>query len=466
VTADRTTGPDGIADGPSRNRVGRPPALLGAVRFDEAARAAAAADFGRIVHRSPAGVLLPDAPSDVATAIRWAAERGRGFAAQGSRHSVYGRAQVADGLVADMTRLRTVHPVDGNEVAVDAGATWRQVLTATLPHGLAPPVLPDHLDLTVGGTLAVGGVGGGIARYGVVTDNVVELAVVTGRGVEATCSSNRDRELFDAVRAGLGQVAVITGVTLRLVAAPPRVRQIRLSYPDLASLLRDQRLLVAEDRFDAVQGAVLPAPDGSWSYRLDVLAGFSANPPDDAVLLAGLSDDRAKAQPRTVPLLEHLARLDALEQALRADGTWGRPHPWLTTFVGDAAVEAAVDAELARLAPADLGPLGQVVVSAFPASAVRTPLLRLPDGDLVHAVNLIRLPAGGGAVSARRLVAANRAAYERIRAAGGTLYPASALPMSAADWRDHFGPAFPAFAAARATHDPHGVLTPGYEVFL
>jgi hypothetical protein len=37
--------------------------------------------------------------------------------------------------------------------------------------------------------------------------------------------------------------------------------------------------------------------------------------------------------------------------------------------------------------------------------------------------------------------------------------------MSPADWREHFGPSFPALAAARSVHDPHGVLTPGYEVF-
>jgi cytokinin dehydrogenase len=440
-------------------------AVQDAIRFDEAARADAAVDFGHIVHRAPAGVLLPESTADVAAAIRWAGERGYRFAAHGTRHSVYGRAQVADGIVGDMTRLHAVQRVQGDRVTVDAGATWREVLAATLPYGLAPPVLPDYLDLTIGGTLAVGGVGGGISRFGVVADNVVELAVVTGRGEEWVCSPGRHPALFDAVRAGLGQVAVITRATVGLVAAPRNVRRFLLSYPSLATMLRDERLLTADDRFDAVQGAVVPGPRGAWIFRLDAVAGFSGSPPDDAVLLAGLSDDRPRAQPSTVPYLEYLSRLDALEQALRAQGLWSHPHPWLTTFVGDSAVEPVVDGELARLSPADLGPMGQVVVSAFAARPVRTPLLRLPADDLCYAVNLIRLPASGSAAEADRLVAANRAVYERIHAAGGTLYPVSALPMSPADWREHFGPAFPALAAARASHDPDGVLTPGYEVF-
>ena len=44
-------------------------------------------------------------------------------------------------------------------------------------------------------------------------------------------------------------------------------------------MLTDQRLLAADDRFDAVQGAVLPAPTG-WTFRLDAVKQFSGNPPD------------------------------------------------------------------------------------------------------------------------------------------------------------------------------------------
>jgi cytokinin dehydrogenase len=89
----------------------------------------------------------------------------------------------------------------------------------------------------------------------------------------------------------------------------------------------------------------------------------------------------------------------------------------------------------------------------------------MPPDPLVHAFNLIRLPAADDAGEARRLVAANRAAYERIRDAGGTLYPVSALPMSGADRRAHLGPAFERLEAAQRAFDPDDVITPGYEVF-
>jgi cytokinin dehydrogenase len=307
------------------------------------------------------------------------------------------------------------------------------VLAATLRQGLAPPVLTDYLELSVGGTLVVGGIGGTTSQYGMQSDNVLDLDVVTGTGEKVTCSPDNNADLFDAVRAGLGQVAVITRATLRLMPAPEQVRRYVLTYPDLRTLLIDERLLATNNRFDAVQGAVLPTPTG-WKYRLDAVAQFSGNnPPDDDALLAGLSDDRPAAQVSTLPYFDDLNRLAALEQLLRSNGQWFSPHPWLTTFVGDSNIESVVSGELAELTPADLGTFGQVVLSVFWPQAVTSPLLRLPTDDLVYAFNLVRIPTTDDTAEAARLVTANRAIYERVRAAGGTLYPVSAFPMSQDD---------------------------------
>ncbi len=441
-----------------------PPPLDGELRFDEQSRAAAADDFGHIVNRMPEGVLLPGSDRDVADIIRWAAGLGRTVAPQGQGHSVFGRSQVRSGIVIDMTQLRTVRRVQDDRVVVDAGATWSEVLAATLPHGLTPPVLADYLELSIGGTLVVGGIGGTTSRYGTQSDNVIEMEVVTGRGQKLRCSANTNADLFNAVRAGLGHVGVITRATLGLIPAPEQSRRYLLIYPDLRTLLEDERLLAADNRFDAVQGAVLPTPHG-WTFRLDAVRQFSGTPPDDGALLDGLSDDRSKAQLSTLRYCDYVNRLAGLEEALRANGQWFFPHPWLTTFVGDSQVESVVSAELAKLTRADLGSFGQLVLSAFRREAVTSPLLRLPADNLCFAFNLLRIPTTDDAAEADRLVTANRATYERIRSVGGTLYPVSAFPMSHDDWRRHFGPAFESLSEAKRTYDPGHVLTPGYEVW-
>jgi FAD/FMN-containing dehydrogenase len=390
------------------------PSVMEGLLVDDAARQAAADDFGHIVHRPPEGVLVPASAEDLAAAIRWAAQVGVPVAARGGGHSTFGRAQAPGGIVADMSALGSIGPVEVDRVTVGAGASWREVVAATLPCGLTPPVLADHLDLSVGGTLVVGGVGATISAHGLQSDNVLAMEVVTGAGEVMTCSPDERADLFDAVRAGLGQVAVITRATLRLVPAPRLVRRSGLVLPDLASMLAEGRALAADPRVDAIRGAIVAAPEGAGlEFRLEAIHHLHGAAPAEG--------------PDVVPYIAELERLDALEAALRARGWWGFPHPWLTTFVGDSRVEEVVGAELARLdPPADLGPFGQVIVSPVRRSAVASPLLRLPADDLCFTFNLIRLPATEDPAEVVRLVEANRAVHRRVRAAGGTLYPVSA----------------------------------------
>jgi cytokinin dehydrogenase len=105
-----------------------PPPLDGELRFDEATRNGCADDFGHIVHHMPEAVLLPGSADDVAKTIQWTALWGGKFAPQGQRHSTFGRSQVPSGIVADMSSLRHIGPVEGDRVVVEAGATWSDVL--------------------------------------------------------------------------------------------------------------------------------------------------------------------------------------------------------------------------------------------------------------------------------------------------------------------------------------------------
>jgi FAD/FMN-containing dehydrogenase len=185
-----------------------PPPLDGELHFGEVTRNEHADDFGHIVRHVSEGVLLPGSADDVAKTIQWTAQRDCKFAPQGQRHSTFGRSQVPNGIVADMSTLRSIGAVEGDRVVVEAGAKWGDVLRATLAHGKTPPVLTEYLELSVGGTLIVGGVGSSTPAFGVQSDNVLDMEVVTGDGKKVTCSASDNADLFNAVRAGLGQVGV------------------------------------------------------------------------------------------------------------------------------------------------------------------------------------------------------------------------------------------------------------------
>ncbi|MGK4590764.1 FAD-binding protein [Amycolatopsis sp. w19] len=136
------------------------PAIAGEILTGDAALSVAGQDWGKLIHARPGLVVRPASVTDVAVVLRFAAARGLPVAARGAGHSPYGQGQVEGGIVLDMTSLPPRRVVTGDLVSVDAGARWREVLETTLPHGLAPPVLTDYLELTVAGTLVVGGIGG------------------------------------------------------------------------------------------------------------------------------------------------------------------------------------------------------------------------------------------------------------------------------------------------------------------
>lgn len=156
------------------------PPLDGILDTDAATRNAAADDFGHLVRRYPSAVLTPGSVEDVVRIVRFARSHNLKVAARGQAHSTYGQPLIEVGIVIDMSSLDTIHNINAEQAEVDAGVLWSQLLLASLERQLTPPVLTDYLELSVGGTLAVGGIGGRSHRYGVQVDNVLSLQVVTG----------------------------------------------------------------------------------------------------------------------------------------------------------------------------------------------------------------------------------------------------------------------------------------------
>ncbi|MEH2556984.1 cytokinin dehydrogenase [Bradyrhizobium algeriense] len=442
------------------------PQLSGNVSLDPEVRAAAAHDFGRLIHRQPRGVLRPASGADIAGLMRWAKGEGVKVAARGQGHSIYGRALVSDGIVVDMGAMNSIRDIKADRVVVDAGASWKDLLDATLAQGLTPPVLTNYLGLSVGGTIAVGGIGAASSRHGMQTDNVIALDVVTGDGNEVSCSAAKNPDLFDSVRAGLGQCGIVTRATLRLVRAPERIRRFQLFYRDFPSLAADQRRVLSEGRFDQLQGAVLPDGSGGWRYQLDGAVAYrSGSASDDGAVLSGLSDERGAAVIADLTYHEDALAFGKFEDLLRSKGQWSNPQPWLLTFLRGSNAERVAGDILASLKGDAVGPFGRITFYPLLTRAFHTPLVRLPEEDIVFVFNLIRIPPSNDAAAAERMVVENRTLFDRIREAGGVQYPVSAFAMSPFDWEIHFGSGWPKLREAKQRHDPGHLLAPGYNVF-
>ena len=118
-------------------------ASTGQLVMDAAVLDEVSEDNGRMVSRRPLAVLRPGSVDDIVRMVRYANEHRVQVAMRGQGHSSFGQAQVEAGVVIDSRALRRIGKVGAGTVLVDAGATWDEVLAATLPKGLTPPVLPD-----------------------------------------------------------------------------------------------------------------------------------------------------------------------------------------------------------------------------------------------------------------------------------------------------------------------------------
>lgn len=437
----------------------RVPDLDGELVVDEESLTEAADDYGHIVHRRPVAVLRRGSVRDIVKIVRYANRAGLRVAMRGQGHSTFGQAQARGGVVIDSRTLATIHAVEADRAVVDAGVRWLDLVRASLAEGLTPPVNTDYLGLSVGGTLSVGGIGGATSHFGMQVDNVLALEVVTGEGRLLACSPSVRPGLFHAVLGGLGQFAVIVRATVRLIPAETTARVYNLFYPDLASLTAAQRTALADRRFSYLEGQLIPADGGGWQYMLEGVA-YHTPPatPDDAALLAGLNP--AASQISDLPYFDWLNRIHDLVERLKA---LRLPGPWINIFLPDPATDAYVTDVLAGLSPADAG--GVVLLYPVPRGLIRRPFVALPDTEVIFLLAILRAVNPPDDADVRRLLAANRALYDKARAVGGTHYPVGAIPLTPADWRAHYGDRYPEFVRAKAAYDPRHVLAPGQGIF-
>ena len=443
------------------------PPLDGVLYTDNTTLAAAADDFGHIVHRQPIAVLKPGSIKDIIRIIQFGRTYKIKIAARGQGHSTYGQSQVLAGVVINMSTLNKIHSISADRAIVEAGVVWSQLLQQTLKQGLTPPVLTDYIELSIGGTLAVGGIGGATHRYGVQVDNVWELQVVTGEGKLETCSKIHNRDLFEAVLAGLGQCGIIVQATIKLIVAANKARVYLLFYNDLATFTRDQRLLISDEklkRFNYVEGQVVPNGNGGWRYMLEVANFYSSPTPNDNIMLAGLNYIRGTEQIEDKSYFDFLNRLVDTVAFLKSIGVWSYPHPWLNLFVPDSAVESFVGKVVSTLTLTDTGQ-GPILLYPVNTNRFRLPLFRVPTEEIVFLFAILRTAAPPEDAVVTRMLSDNRRLFEQNRDLGGYRYPVDAIPFSKKDWQQHFRPVWGKLVSAKRRYDPNNLLTPGQGIF-
>ncbi|MFQ5877863.1 MAG: FAD-binding protein [Acidobacteriota bacterium] len=446
--------------------------VKGEVLEDPSSLERRSSDFGRIVTRRPEVAVRPSSTADVAETIRYARRRSVPVATRGEAHTQTGQSTVERGVLLDLTSLDGHPSIDPGACAADCqgGVRWEALVRLTIPRGLVPPVLTNNLGVTVGGTLSVAGLGVASFRFGAQGDNVTEIEAVTGAGDVVVCSADREADLFDAVRSGLGQFGVITRARLRLRRCLPKARTYYLLYDDLDALMRDARLAMEQDRFDYIESWCVPCPQGfrwagkakeafaAWFFPLHATVEHDpASPPDDAARLQGLRPYR-RLHTEDQDLIHFAGRLEPLFAAWKRGGYWSLAHPWMETILPWDSAGPYVSRVLADLPPTALGG-GHVLLWPCRGDASSVPLFMKPPSPLVMGFGILPgVPPDLWPQARQRL----NAASDMSLAAGGKRYLSGYIEFDRPRWRRHFGDRWDDVRRLKKKFDPDGVLNPGF----
>ena len=131
-------------------------------------------------------------------------------------------------VVLSLNRMKRIHDVDpvNNTLTADAGVILAEIQQAARKVGRYFPLsLGAEGSCTIGGNLATNAGGTGVLRYGNTRDLTLGLEVVLpdGRvwnGLRALRKDNTGYDLKDLFIGSEGSLGIITGVVLKLFAAP------------------------------------------------------------------------------------------------------------------------------------------------------------------------------------------------------------------------------------------------------
>jgi FAD/FMN-containing dehydrogenase len=179
--------------------------------------------WNAMIERRPALIARCSGTADVLAALAFAKLHRLPVAVRGGGHNIAGNAVCDDGLVIDLSGMRSVHVDPEARLAwADGGALLADVDHETQAFGLAVPL---GINSTTGvGGLTLGGGFGWLSRmHGLTVDNLVGAEIVTADGMRRYIGPRQEAELFWAIRGGGGNFGVVTRFEFALHEVGPEV---------------------------------------------------------------------------------------------------------------------------------------------------------------------------------------------------------------------------------------------------
>ena len=183
--------------------------------WDEARQA-----WNLTVDQHPVAVAVPESADDVVAVVSFAASSGLRVAPQTTGHNAGPLGDLDDTLLVRTTSLRDVEidPV-ARRARVGGGVLWQDVMGPASAHGLVA-LGGSSPDVGVVGYSLGGGIGWLSRKYGLATNSLLAVELVTPDGRLVRADESQETDLFWALRGGGGNFGVVTALEFALYPHP------------------------------------------------------------------------------------------------------------------------------------------------------------------------------------------------------------------------------------------------------
>jgi len=161
------------------------------------------------------------------------------------------RSEAAGLDTSGLTGVLAIDP-DARTADVAGMCTYEDLVAATLPHGLAPLVVPQLKTITLGGAVTGLGIESTSFRNGLPHESVLELDILTGDGEVVTASPAEHADLYRAFPNSYGSLGYAVRLRIELEPVAPYVALTHLRFQSLTELVAAMDRIIETGRLDGV----------------------------------------------------------------------------------------------------------------------------------------------------------------------------------------------------------------------
>jgi FAD/FMN-containing dehydrogenase len=211
----------------------------------------ARAVWNAMIDRRPAIIVRCAGTADVRASVAFARDHGLTLAVRGGGHNIAGSALCDDGLVIDLSDMKSVQvDPDQRRAYVEGGATLHDFDHEAQAYGLATPLGINSTTGVAGLTLG-GGFGWLSRTLGLAADNLLSADLIAADGRRLHASATENPDLFWAIRGGGGNFGVVTRFEFQLHPVGPEItaglivfpfaeaKQVLTQYRDFVNVMPD-----------------------------------------------------------------------------------------------------------------------------------------------------------------------------------------------------------------------------------